>query len=167
MADDGREGEPVYFTSGVTSFRRAAASRIGEAVSWRLRLALSLLLGVIAACMRWLRAVPDAANNDFQSYWRATRLWFQGSDPYAMRPRAEYWRLWPLKDRLFYPLPTLVLMAPIALLPMRVAQAAFVSSAAGLLTWRLSRDALWPGRCLYSVRRASSSLCGLASGLPG
>ena len=75
---------------------------------------------------------------------RRARLWWAGIDPYAMRPRAPFWHLWPLWDRLFYPLPALFIVGPFAAFGARAAQTAFVATVAGLLAWRLTRDALWP-----------------------
>jgi hypothetical protein len=88
-------------------------------------------------------ADPRLHTADFEFYYRATRLWAQGVDPYTMRP-VGFFEQWPLWDRLFYPLPALILTGPFALFPARMAQTLFVATASGLLAWRLSRDALWP-----------------------
>ena len=61
-----------------------------------------------------------------------------------MRPRAAFRQPWPLWDRLFYPLPALLIVAPFTVLPLRLAHAAFIGAAAGGLSWRLSRWAWWP-----------------------
>jgi hypothetical protein len=50
---------------------------------------------------------------------------------------------WPLLDRLFYPLPALIVLAPVAWLPQPVAAAIFVGVPSGALAWRLSEGGLW------------------------
>jgi hypothetical protein len=43
--------------------------------------------------------------------------------------------LWPLRDRLFYPMPALILTLPVAWLPLRAAGAVFVGSACAVLAY--------------------------------
>jgi hypothetical protein len=114
------------------------------ALSVTVRASLCALIATLVALNTWALAATGY-QTDFQFYWTAARLWAQGIDPYAMRPRAEFLRLWPLKDPLFYPLPTLMLVGPFAwIAPVQLAQAVFMGAVSGLLAWRLSRDAWWP-----------------------
>jgi hypothetical protein len=55
---------------------------------------------------------------DYEFWYRATRVWLAGGDPYALMPGAPGW---PLDDPLYYPLPALVLTTPLAGLPMPIA----------------------------------------------
>lgn len=104
----------------------------------------AIALALVVAWATWQFAGPTGHPSDFQYWWRGTRLWWAGVDPYAMRPRGPYWHLWPLWDRLFYPLPALLITAPFALLGMQAGHTAFIAFAAGLVAWRLTRDAWWP-----------------------
>jgi hypothetical protein len=73
---------------------------------------------------------------DFEFWWRATRIWLAGADPYAARP---YTPGWPLPDRLFYPGPALVLTTPVAGLSFTAAFVAWGALSGGLLAWALGR----------------------------
>lgn len=84
---------------------------------------------------------PPLFPSDFQFFWHAARLWLAGVDPYAMRPNTGGWPLW---DRLFYPLPALVLVLPLAKLPLILAHVLFVTAGVAVLAWRLTRGAFWP-----------------------
>jgi hypothetical protein len=106
-----------------------------------LRFALCLVLACAAA---WCAAAVVASGKvtmDFEFYWRGARLWLDGRDPYAMRVRSADW---PLGDALFYPLPALIALVPVARLPLGIAAAVFAGMPIGLLAWRLSRGAQWP-----------------------
>jgi hypothetical protein len=100
-----------------------------------------VIVCIVVGAFAWLLADPQFYTTDFQFYYRAARLWHAGVDPYALRPGTPQWPLW---DRLFYPLPALILVGPFAPLTVRAAQTAFVVVATALLAWRLSRHALWP-----------------------
>jgi hypothetical protein len=89
----------------------------------------------------WHITHPSFWPADFQFYYLATRLWTGGINPYDLRP---FTPPWPLSDRVFYPLPSLILTTPFTWLRIDVAQVVFVTAASGLLAWRLSRNAIWP-----------------------
>lgn len=108
------------------------------------RAVLVLIVATAAGCFTWLIANPAVYITDFQYLWHGARLWTRGVDPYAARPGVTATLLWPLWDRLFYPLPALMVVAPLAPLALRLAQVAFVVSATVMLAWRMSREALWP-----------------------
>ena len=103
-----------------------------------------VLAGAIALAAAWLAFnMADNAHfvPDFEFWWLATRRWLTGTNPYAMRPETPEWHL---HDRLFYPLPALLVTAPIAWLSVQWAAAVFVGLPTAMLAWRLSRIALWP-----------------------
>jgi len=106
-----------------------------------IRALVAVVAAIVATNVTWHIAFSPT---DFHFYYRGAYLWLHGVDPYAMRPRAAFRQPWPLWDRLFYPLPALLIIAPFTLLPMRLAQAAFIGCATGGLAWRLSRAAWWP-----------------------
>jgi hypothetical protein len=109
--------------------------------------AVALAIALTAAVIAWTMAQRPLTTQDFAFYWRGARYWLGGVDPYAMRP---YTVAWPLGDRLFYPLPALLALSPIAWLPQPVAAAIFAGVPSSLLAWRLSRDGLWPLLALAS-----------------
>lgn len=114
---------------------------VADAAPRWFRPVLVALIAFTVGAFTWHITHPPLWKSDFQFFYLATRLWRNGVDPYAMRPFTPPWPLW---DRLFYPLPALVLMLPVAWLRLDVAHVAFVTAGSALLAWRLSRDALWP-----------------------
>jgi hypothetical protein len=108
------------------------------------RLLLVLTIAAVAVRFTWIVADPEYFATDFHYFWYASQAWKTGIDPYAIRPRAEWRHLWPLWDRLFYPLPALLVVAPFVQASLRVGHIAFVAVGTALLAWRLSREALWP-----------------------
>ena len=119
----------------------AAVRPTGERVG---RIALVVAIAVVAGWFTAITAQPKFVTTDFEYLWRGARLWSAGIDPYSMRPRAAWLHLWPLFDRLFYPLPALLVVGPFAAWSLATSQILFVGLASALLAWRLSRDALWP-----------------------
>jgi hypothetical protein len=105
------------------------------------RLVLSIAIGLITALFALELSTRPNVHPDFSVLWLGTRLWVDGVNPYAMRAATL---AWPFGDRLFYPLPALMLVWPIHWMPRGLATAAFVALPAALLAWRLSRHALWP-----------------------
>ena len=118
-----------------------AAPPIGERIG---RAALVLAVALAAAYLTWVTAQPTFVTTDYEYLWRGTRLWMEGIDPYAVRPRAAWLHIWPLMDDLFYPLPALLFVRPFASLPLATSQVLFIGLASACLAWRLTRDALWP-----------------------
>ena len=74
---------------------------------------------------------------DFDHLWFAARALMRGRDPYPLIGPGSAFE-WPF--RLNYPLPTLVLLWPIALLPLDVARCVFVSLGFGLLAYAITGD---------------------------
>jgi hypothetical protein len=104
----------------------------------RLRLAFALLLGIAAAIyvVAHGRANPDFVS-DFDQVWAGARALLQGKDPYqVVGPRGSFVWKWPL----YYPLPALVLVAPLGLLPVLAARAVFSGLSALVLGWAVTRD---------------------------
>jgi hypothetical protein len=82
------------------------------------------------------RANPDFTS-DFDQVWAGARALWQHKDPYAVvGPGREFGWRWPL----YYPLPALVIVAPLGLLPVLAARAVFASASAALLAWAITRD---------------------------
>jgi hypothetical protein len=108
--------------------------RIGRAI-------VAVTIAIAAATVVWILIGQPREHMDFEFLWRGSRAWAHGVDPYAMRPKT---RDWPLADRLYYPLPALLLVWPLRWLSLRAAAAIFVAVPSALLAWRMSRRALWP-----------------------
>jgi hypothetical protein len=131
------EHAPLETVPSMGAARRPANERVG-------RVLLVVLIAVVAGWFTAITAQPKFVTTDFEYLWRGVRLWSAGIDPYSMQPRAAWLHLWPLFDRLFYPLPALLVVGPFAAWSLATSQILFVGLASALLAWRLSRDALWP-----------------------
>jgi hypothetical protein len=101
--------------------------------------ARAILAGTFAATLAWwfIEQATRAGATDFEFWWRATRLLVAGSDPYAARPNTAGW---PLRDRLFYPGPALILTWPFAGLALRSAFVAWSGLGGAVLAWGLARS---------------------------
>lgn len=109
-----------------------------------LRFAIAVTIGVNAAflAMATIQSAHHATYTDFEFYWRAVRLWADGIDPYGMRPGA--WPgSWPLRDRLFYPLPALLIVWPLHFLTLRAAAGVFAGVSAAWLAWARTKEREW------------------------
>ena len=109
-----------------------------------LRAALAIVIGLNAAklAMATTQSPSHSTYTDFEFYWRAVRLWSLGIDPYAMRPGT--WPVtWPLRDRLFYPLPALLLVWPLHWLALQAAAGIFAATSAAWLAWACTETNQW------------------------
>ncbi len=104
----------------------------------RRRLAAALAVGLISAALAGLRlAGAGVLAADFTWAWRGAQLLLAGQNPYALiTPTGAY----PFNDFLYYPLPALLLAAPLAWLSGPLAGAVFVGISSGLLCWGLLRE---------------------------
>lgn len=111
-----------------------------EQTRWLVAASVAMLAAV------WIRAHAQAVpgfTSDFDQLWAAARALLAGGDPYAVvgPGRAFPWK-WPL----YYPLPAVLLVTPLA--PLEVAQARMVFGglSAGLFTYAIFRDgwSRWP-----------------------
>lgn len=111
---------------------------------WRRRLAFAaaLALVVLAYVTAHGLANPDFTS-DFDQVWAGARALWHGKDPYeVVGPGREFGWRWPL----YYPLPALLVVAPLGLLPVIAARAAFGAVSSALLAWAITRDgwSRWP-----------------------
>jgi hypothetical protein len=102
------------------------------------------VIALAVAPVTWLLAEPRLHTSDFHYFWYASKLWRDGIDPYLARPNHDWRSLWPLWDRFFYPMPALWLVRPFTYTSIRIGHVLFVTAAATLLAWRLTRRELWP-----------------------
>jgi len=103
---------------------------------WRIGGAVAI--GVVAGAANFA-LFPLHHGGDFVQFHYHARVWLDGGDPYAGGfPIMRATRVVP--EPFFYPFPTLLAVAPFALLPIRIATAAFVAVSSAVLAlgilWR-------------------------------
>lgn len=98
-------------------------------------IAAALGIGVLAAAASWFGfGVTQGA--DFAQFHFHARNWLAGKDPYAGGfPIMRRTRVIP--EPFFYPFPSLFVLAPFALVPLRAAMALFVGGSTTLLAWAI------------------------------
>jgi hypothetical protein len=104
------------------------------------RLAVCALAAAWALACMWHMHRHTGRPSDFDVVWRGARLLLEGHDPWALigPGRAHAW-----VSPLYYPGTALVGLAPLALLPLKVARALWVGGGAALLAWAVTRDGWW------------------------
>jgi len=124
--------------------RSLASSSTSVALSFAPRLAVVLLLGFLSAGYVYLfaRANPDFVS-DFDQVWAGAAAIWRGENPYTVvGPRGAFLWRWPL----YYPMPAMILAAPLGLLPVVAARMVFAGLSAALFSYAISRDGFqrWP-----------------------
>lgn len=94
------------------------------------RLAVALLIGLLAGLGCYGLLLRDLMAGDFTWAVRGVRLWLQGIDPYTAGG-------YPNGLPLFYPLPALFITLPFSFLPDMLAGATFFGLSSALLAWAL------------------------------
>jgi hypothetical protein len=100
------------------------------------RLFVIALVAVVAAELTWQRGIVRTLPSDFEQTWRAARFLWQGLNPYDLIGPGRLFD-WPFPY--LYPVTTAVAAAPMALVPVQVAEILFVSLSAAVLAWALTR----------------------------
>jgi hypothetical protein len=119
-------------------------TRRPTAPSQRIRLAFAVVIGTASALyvLMYARANPGFVS-DFDQVWAGAAALWRGENPYLVvgPGRAFHWH-WPL----YYPMPALILTAPLGLLPVVSARMVFAGLSAALLAFGLTRDGFyrWP-----------------------
>jgi len=103
----------------------------------------TLVVGSIAlssAALTWMiRGAYPAGRSDLAQVWIAARSYLAGVDPYSIvGPDRPFQWSFPL----FYPFPAIVVLFPLAPLPMRWVDPLWVGFGSGLLAWVLTRQRL-------------------------
>ena len=107
--------------------RRASPPRVKR------RALIVLAIAAIAGLASWF-AFPFTHGADFAQFHFHARNWLARRDPYVGGfPIMRQTRSVP--EPLFYPLPSLFILAPFALIPLRAAMALFVGASTALLAW--------------------------------
>ena len=99
--------------------------------------ALALFVGLAAGALSF-SLFPFTRGADFAQFHYHARHWLAGRDPYVGGfPVMRATRVVP--EPLFYPFPTVIALAPFALLPLRAAAAAFIAVCTALLAYAVAR----------------------------
>lgn len=116
----------------------ATESTLPQAPSLQRRLTFGAALAVVSAAyvIGVGLANPDFVS-DFDQVWAGAKALWDGLNPYdVVGPRGAFHWHWPL----YYPLPALLVVAPLGLLPVIAARAVFSAASAFLLAWGATRD---------------------------
>lgn len=102
----------------------------------RIAIAVAVALGAGVYVWGYARSNPDFVS-DFDQVWAGARALWDGKDPYqVVGPRGAFLWKWPL----YYPLPALLIAAPLGLLPVVAARMVFAGVSAGLFAYAITRD---------------------------
>jgi hypothetical protein len=113
----------------------ASSAEIAAPARWR-DFGIVLIIALLAAGYVVLRGTSDREASDFDQLWQGARAVFRGQNPYSyIGPFGEFeW------SYLYYPMPALLIVSPLALLPLLAARACFAAVSAGLLATALLRE---------------------------
>ena len=99
----------------------------------------AVAIGLLAAAVSYA-LFPITHGADFAQFHYHARAWLAGKDPYSGGfPIMRATRVVP--EPLFYPFPTLLAVAPFAMLPLRLAGAAFMGVSSAVLAYGVIRRA--------------------------
>lgn len=108
---------------------------------------VAIMVAALAVLYVLVRGTRDATVSDFDQLWHGARALMMGKDPYEyVGPNGVF--VW---DHLFYPLPAILLVSPLALLPLLAARACLAAISAGLLAWVFVRERPWSLLLLLSA----------------
>lgn len=120
--------------------------------SRRARVVVALAIGVCSVGFLLLYRMHSARPSDFDQVWFGARAIWSGRNPYDLvGPGREFQWDWPL----YYPATALVLVSPLALLPVALARSLFVGLSAAMLAYGVTRTS-WVrlplfGSCAFMV----------------
>lgn len=116
------------------------------------RFAVAAAIGLLAGAY-WFYAswANPTGVSDFDQLWAGARAMLAGQNPYQVVRANAAGPVGPFPYNLYYPLPALIVVAPLAILPIVEARALFCALSFGLLAFLLTRRSWHP-------------LAGLASG---
>jgi hypothetical protein len=105
------------------------------------RLALALIIGVVAGSFTAFSLGRPDFHGDFEAFWWGARLWLSGVNPYG---RVDYGgeSIYGGAPQ-FYPLSTLWIVAPVAWLPYNVAGGIVFGLTSAALAYVVTRDNWW------------------------
>jgi hypothetical protein len=121
--------------------------------SRRQRAIAALVLGLVAGgyVAFQFHRFPPGTEADFNLWWDGARALLAGQEPYAATPRTR------LGYPLFYPLPALLVLTPLALLPLAVARSVFFGLGTALFAYALSSRGWWALLAIISAPMLNAS----------
>lgn len=135
------------------------------------RMLAALTIGGLSGALCAIKAAKSVVTTDFEFFWRASRLFAQGINPYLLKPGDPGW---PLPDALYYPAPALLVMWPLQHLTLAVAAGLFFGGSSAWLAWRLSESGVWrlwlfgsPAFIIATILGQWSPLMTVAALVPG
>ena len=102
----------------------------------RTRMLVAIVVGLLSSAFVTIHYAHVSAFSDVNQLWAGARELWHGRDPYKV----------PLTDigyPLFYPVPALLLVSPIAWLPLDVFRAVFFGVGAGVCLYTLTSRSWW------------------------
>lgn len=131
------QGGPGNVSASALPNASATSPPAGAAPGQTFRFGISVLTGLWGAGLTFAFFSRPGFYGDFLAFWYAARAWLSGLNPYSVTPSAPPYLI---DDRFFYPMPSVVAVAPFAGLRLTIAGAAFFGLASALLGYALSRD---------------------------
>ena len=98
---------------------------------------IAAIAGAVSGALAYAFLARPGFGGDYFHVWAAARTLLAGVNPYLVPPVGP---LNPGNDPLFYPLPALLLIAPIAWLPLAMSGGIFIGLSAATLAFVIARD---------------------------
>src|SRR4029077_7311026 len=96
----------------------------------RTRCLLALAVGLLAAAEVWIKTGHPGGASDFDQVWYGATVLREGGNPYhAIGPEGRIYWGWPL----YYPLPAMLAVTPLATLPVHAARSLFAGVGVAVL----------------------------------
>lgn len=116
-------------------FAPPASTTNGIVMSVQRRLLIAIIIGVVSGIMTYTNlSLSYQEAGDFSWALHGAQRLLEGQNPYhdpALSPGNPY----PYSDKLYYPLPALLLALPFTMLPNEIAAGLFFGLSSGLLAW--------------------------------
>lgn len=119
-----------------------STSPLAPPPSRRARLLVALAIGVLAGLFAGGMAARPGAIPDLLYPLTAARFFLTGANPYVEMPGVQG-AAPPFDEPFFYPLTTVLALAPLAKLSTELAVGIFFGLSSALLAYAITRDALW------------------------
>lgn len=113
------------------------AGNVTAPVPFRRRLVIAAAIGAVTCALAYAFLARPGFSSDFFHVWAGARTLVDGGNPYTLTPTGPHN---PGATPLFYPLPALLLIAPLAFLSLPLAGGLFIGITSGLLAFLVMRN---------------------------
>lgn len=113
------------------------AGNVTAPVPFRRRLVIAAAIGAVTCALAYAFLARPGFSSDFFHVWAGARTLLDGGNPYTRTPTGPHN---PGATPLFYPLPALLLIAPLAFLSLPLAGGLFIGISSGLLAFLVMRN---------------------------